>query len=310
MSDIKKQRNTAITTSEFIERAALVHASGSYDYSMVCYVNSRTKVDIVCTTHGCFKKNPKDFLYGSGCPKCGASKMVETKRAAEESILISKFNKVHSYKYDYSKVHYINAHTECTIMCPVHGSFQQIPASHTKGHGCNKCAAIVRGDIRRSTLADTISNFQSTHKYKYDYSLVEYKSTRDLVTIVCPLHGEFKQTPNNHQRGQGCPSCCVTGFDKNKPAVLYYLKVEHLGEVAYKIGVTNLTVNSRYVGELGKFVVLAERLFPYGGDAYKREQEIIRNNIAYKYTGTPLLRAGNTELFAENIIKDIDGWFN
>lgn len=29
------------------------------------------------------------------------------------------------------------------------------------------------------------------HNNKYDYSLVEYKSNRVKVCIICPIHGEF-----------------------------------------------------------------------------------------------------------------------
>ena len=45
------------------------------------------------------------------------------------------------------------------------------------------------------------------HGNKYDYSKVEYKNHRTKVIIVCPIHGEFEQTPKNHMKGQGCPQC-------------------------------------------------------------------------------------------------------
>lgn len=45
------------------------------------------------------------------------------------------------------------------------------------------------------------------HGNKYDYSKVEYKNHRTKVIIVCPIHGEFEQTPKNHMNGQGCPQC-------------------------------------------------------------------------------------------------------
>ena len=54
----------------------------------------------------------------------------------------------------------------------------------------------------------------------------------------------FPQTPDTHLKGSGCPSCAVTGFDRNKPGTLYYLSIND-GE-AYKIGITNRTVQQRY----------------------------------------------------------------
>lgn len=45
-----------------------------------------------------------------------------------------------------------------------------------------------------------IEKAQKIHDSKYDYSKVEYKNNSTKVCIVCPIHGEFYQTPNNHLR--------------------------------------------------------------------------------------------------------------
>lgn len=45
------------------------------------------------------------------------------------------------------------------------------------------------------------------HNHKYDYSISKYKSQREPINIICPVHGVFEQTPKNHMRGQGCPKC-------------------------------------------------------------------------------------------------------
>lgn len=43
---------------------------------------------------------------------------------------------------------------------------------------------------------------------RYDYSLVNYKSTREKVTIICKKHGPFQILPPNHERGDGgCRMC-------------------------------------------------------------------------------------------------------
>ena len=44
-------------------------------------------------------------------------------------------------------------------------------------------------------------------KYKYNYDLVEYKNAKTKVKIKCSIHGVFEQTPDNHLRGNGCPTC-------------------------------------------------------------------------------------------------------
>jgi len=45
------------------------------------------------------------------------------------------------------------------------------------------------------------------HNNKYDYSLVEYTGNRYKVQIICPIHGSYQQTPNDHLSGKGCAEC-------------------------------------------------------------------------------------------------------
>lgn len=58
------------TLQDFLQKAISAHGS-KYDYSGVVYVNSRTKVEIVCPTHGKFLQAPDMHYYGKGCPTCG-----------------------------------------------------------------------------------------------------------------------------------------------------------------------------------------------------------------------------------------------
>jgi hypothetical protein len=45
------------------------------------------------------------------------------------------------------------------------------------------------------------------HNNKYDYTLSDYKNSRDKIDIICPEHGVFKQMPYNHLQGKGCHYC-------------------------------------------------------------------------------------------------------
>ena len=56
----------------------------------------------------------------------------------QQNKFIEKANKKHCNKYDYSKVNYINSHTEVIIICPEHGEFLQRPSTHLRC-GCPKC---------------------------------------------------------------------------------------------------------------------------------------------------------------------------
>lgn len=57
------------------------------------------------------------------------------------------------------------------------------------------------------TLDKFIEKSVAVHGDKYDYSKVEYSGQSVKVCIVCPIHGDFWQTPKNHMKGQGCPEC-------------------------------------------------------------------------------------------------------
>ena len=127
------------TTESFIEKARKVHGN-KYDYSKVEYVNSKTKVCIICNEknilgeiHGEFWQRPNDHLSGYACTKCGNN------LSPTISEVIYKARKVHGDKYDYSKVEYKNAHEKICIICPNHGEFWQIPNNHLNGCGCPSC---------------------------------------------------------------------------------------------------------------------------------------------------------------------------
>jgi rubrerythrin len=115
---------------------------------------------------------------------------------------IRSARKVHGDKYDYSKVVYKNNKTDVCIICPIHGEFYQTPNSHLKGRGCPIC-----GGTKKSTKEDFIIKAKQVHGDKYDYSKVVYVNNQIKVCIICPIHGEFYQTPKNHLSGQGCPKC-------------------------------------------------------------------------------------------------------
>ena len=61
--------------------------------------------------------------------------------------------------------------------------------------------------MKRLTKEIFINRSSKIHKLKYDYSNVEYKNNSTKVCIICPIHGDFYQTPQNHMNGKGCPKC-------------------------------------------------------------------------------------------------------
>ena len=72
-----------------------------------------------------------------------------------------------------------------------------------------------------------ISQSKKIHGDNYDYSLVNYKKSKEKVIIICKKHGEFKQTPNSHLKGNGCPICKESKGEKKIREFLIKNKITH-----------------------------------------------------------------------------------
>jgi hypothetical protein len=129
-----------------------------------------------------------------------------SRRKTKEEFIQDAIKK-HGNAYDYDNVKYINANTLVDIICPKHGSFPLTPHDHLKGQGCKLCGIERRANKRKLTLTDFISKANKIHNSKYNYDLVDYKDYKTEVKIICPIHGEFTESPQNHLQGCGCKEC-------------------------------------------------------------------------------------------------------
>ena len=207
----------------FIERARKIHGD-EYDYSKVEYINSKTKVCIICKEHGEFWQTPSHHYLGEGCPKCRYIKSANSKRRNVEEV-IELSNKVHNFKYDYSLIkEYKNDREKLPIICKEHGVFYQTMNNHIKGkQGCPECGKIKCHTVRYYTNEEFIDLANKRHNNFYSYEKVKYVNSKTNVTITCPIHGDFEQIPRNHLFGAGCPKCFK---DKSKveKEILSYIK--------------------------------------------------------------------------------------
>ena len=185
----------------FIEKANKRH-NNKYDYSQVEYVDSVTKVCIICPEHGEFWQTPQGHVRGNSCPKCANKKRGDTFRSNGDEF-VEKASKIHNNKYIYDKTKYVNAETKIPILCLEHGTFWMTPMNHLLGQGCPKCSG------RGLSTSEIVTMFREKHDDKYGYSKVVYNRMHEKVCIICPKHGEFWQTPSKHLLGQGCPKCAI-----------------------------------------------------------------------------------------------------
>ena len=100
----------------FIEKAKKVHGD-KYDYSKVNYIDSKTKICIICPEHGEFWQTPSSHLRKRGCPFCANNIKYTNEK------FIEKASAIHHNRYDYSKTKYVNNKTKVCIICPEHGEF-------------------------------------------------------------------------------------------------------------------------------------------------------------------------------------------
>lgn len=124
----------------FIANAIEVHGD-RFDYSLVDYVNTDTKVVVICKDHGKFEITPYHHVNRRqrGCPECRYI-------LSDTEQFVEKAKDVHGEFYDYSKSEYVRANDPVEIICPRHGSFWQTPFVHYYSRsGCPTCAEDRKG---------------------------------------------------------------------------------------------------------------------------------------------------------------------
>ena len=123
-----------VDTDDFIVKSNLIHKD-KYDYSKVDYVNTKSKVKILCKEHNdIFEITPNCHLGGQGCPYCSGTKL-------NNNIFIERSKIIHGDLFSYDKLNYIDSSTKVTLICKEHGDFEITPNNHlSKVQGCVKCS--------------------------------------------------------------------------------------------------------------------------------------------------------------------------
>ena len=248
-----------LTTEEFVEKSKKVHGE-KFNYSLVNYINKRTKVKIICKNHGIFEQLPSNHLIGRGCAKCSGKGLTIKE-------FIERCQKIHKNTYDYSLVDDTRSFAKIKIICKNHGEFEQSTNNHLAGAGCHKCFL----ENRIPTNECFINKARKIHGDKYDYSKVQYENSKKNVKIICHEHGMFGQTPNTHLRKNGCPKCGyisvskkaisnshsfslsswknIISKNKNSKPKLYIIKCFNENETFIKIGITINDTKFRFSGK-------------------------------------------------------------
>lgn len=175
------------------------------DFSLVTeYVKNDMPIKVIChekdyigREHGIFEITPNNLLNGKSCPRCSGKGF-----SSEDRKLFCKAK--YNGKYDYSKTDFSRVKNKTIVTCPIHGDFETNYDNHfNKGIGCKYCSYPSRDTDSFINEATKVHN----GFYIYDKEKLKYVDSHTNVTITCPIHGDFPQSPNAHLRGQGCPKC-------------------------------------------------------------------------------------------------------
>jgi hypothetical protein len=237
-------KKTSMSKEDFINKSVEIHGN-RYDYSLVDFKNTATKVVIICKEHGAFEQTPDSHLYQkAGCIKCG-NESASLLRTCEFKDFVNKAVGIHEDKFDYTKaeLEYKNLRSLITLYCPLHESEFKISAcKHLQGSHCQKCGKIEGGLKQRIPAAKSfVAKAIKKHGNKYNYSKVDYQLSNKKVEIICSKHGSFFTRPNRHLMGDGCPICNTGGYTSSESGYLYILKYENIT----KVGITNSEPSGR-----------------------------------------------------------------
>ena len=259
-------RKDKTTKYGFIQKAIEIHGN-KYDYSKIEYINTSTKVCIICPEHGEFWQTPSAHVSGQGCPKCGKHHLSILFRDNIDEF-VKKANIIHNNRYDYSKVEYIRGNDKVCIICPEHGEFWQTPNSHLQCHGCPKCAVGKNISSEESEISEYI-------KRLIDDNII--LNSRDIISpneldIYIPSRNIAFEYDGLYWHSDKFVSKDYH-LSKTEKAITKGIKLIHIfeDEWLYKKDIVKSMINK----ELGCSKII---------DATNCDVKIIKNNVAETFT--------------------------
>lgn len=236
-----------LSQDEFIQKARSVHGD-RYEYGH--YVNSSTKIEIICPVHGSVYQLPKSHLTGCGCIKCSG------KHAPTQDEFIQKARLVHGDRYEYGEYRYTMQ--VMPIICPYHGEFLQRPNDHLRGIGCPHCA----GNVVLSQ-DEFIQKARSVHGDRYEYGCYVNSSTK--MEIVCQIHGTFMQSPDSHvHQSTGCPRCAANRYSKKSIMWLNHIALCENIEILHAENNSEFKIEG--IGFVDGYCAITNTIYEFHGD--------------------------------------------
>lgn len=167
-----------------------------YKIKIISINGYREKVNFNCLIHG-YQYKRLDHLISEGCSLC----VKEEKLKIKELKFISKSNRIHNYKYDYTLVDYKHSKSPVKIVCKEHGIFEQLPNFHLNGSRCPFCNYKNHPIDIKNKLNDIYPNLKISINENTDVRI------KSIIECECKEHGKFKKELRLLLGGHGCYGC-------------------------------------------------------------------------------------------------------
>lgn len=198
------------------------------------YKQDKTK--ILCKHSRCgheYLVNPRSFLNGSRCPKCGkeANRLKQTKTHEE---FVSEIHALVGNEYTILE-DYTNTNTKIMIRHNTCGREYSVrPDSFIRGARCKPCRS-KQMSIDNTKTTDQFSR-EVENLTNGDYELVgNYANVKTKVSIKHNTCGfEYEVYPFLFQRGRRCPRCNKSKGEKLVEYVLQNMGIEYETQVTFE----------------------------------------------------------------------------
>jgi len=206
---------------------------------------------------------------------------------------LEKAKRIHHDNFVYMEVpEVVLPNTRITLRCTKHNNITT-PTVQRHLYSKSKCRLCYNETISKRLLKTTewfISNGNRVHNNKYLYPRTHYVGTKQKVIITCPQHGDFLQTPNDHNSGYGCPDCgkikhCLS---RTMTTEQFIKKSQHIHNNKYEY------TKSIYTGNKKKIIITC----PQHGDFLQIPNSHLNG------TGCPTCKTSKAEIAVFNLLTE------
>ena len=286
------------------------------------YINKKSKIKIECPKHGILTIGATQLVKSDyGCPKCGKD-MAPINTTTPFEDLVKQVEAKYKGKITLYENTYTILSEDIKANCKIHGDFISKPNLILKNnHGCPSCSLEHRGKKRIMPFSEFLEKANKQFNNKYTYLEETYTKSTAKMIAVCPHHGEFEITPNQHfKQVYGCIKCNpenekgYRAYYFDKPTTLYYIKLIKGEEEYFKLGITTTTLGKRFsalTSEGLTYQTIATKTFETGSSAYYLEQYLLHQH-GHNLIDFILLpkSGGNSEIFNQDIYESIKQYFD